>query len=538
MKKHKIYALMLGACMLLAACGQKNADPATENPGNSGAVAEGADSASDPANDSKEYKDTINIAITAQPPTLDASISPSNAVANVAGNIFEQLFTMDENYQPTPELAESVTISDDGLTYTFKIRQGIKFHNGKEMTADDVVSSMNRWLAVSDRARTLLPNSSFEKVDDTTVQYTVETPTSDVMIILSTRTLFPAIMPSEIADTISPEGVAEYIGTGPYQLAEWKQDQYIHLTRYADYQMAEGDPSGYAGRKEAPTENIYYYFVSDHATRIAGIKTGEYDVAESIPLENYDELSGQDGVILYSKPSGSLNAFFNTTTGILADPDMRQAVLAAIDCNEIMTASYADPEHFILDPGYMNIRQPQWAVKDGEEYYNQANPEKAAELLEKAGYNGEVVTLLTTRDYQEMYSGTVVLQEQLRKAGINAEIVNYDFPTFMETKKDTSKWDAFVTSNSYNIIPPQILAVSPGWAGLDEPFVAESLAAIRGAASDEEAREEWAKLQLAMYEFGSSTALGHYNSSMATTDKVEGFVYFDHPVYWNAKVLK
>lgn len=523
----KIVSLVLGLSFILVACGQGGTNE-PEKPATNG---EGQVSET-------QYKDTITVAMTAQPPTLDASLTQSQVTFGVAGNIFEQLYTMNAEYIPTPELAESVEVSEDGLEYVFTLRQGVKFHNAKEMTADDVVASMNRWLNVNGRAKSLLEGANFEKIDDYTVKLTVARATSDVMIILSTRSLFPTIMPQEVIEAASPEGVNEYIGTGPYKLEEWKQDQYIHLVRFDDYSALDSEPSGFSGRKEAATENIYYFFVSDHATRIAGIKTGEYDVAESVPLENYEELSTEEGVTLYSKPSGSLNAFFNTTEGLLSDIKIRQAILAALDMNEVMLVSYASPEHFTLDPGYMNINQPQWAVKAGEDYYNQANPEKAKKLLEEAGYNGETVTLLTTKDYQEMYAATIVIQEQLRQIGMNAEVSNFDFPTFMETKNDRSKWDIFITSNGYNIIPPQILAVNPDWAGFSEPELATYLAAIREASSDEESQEQWANLQQFMYEFGSSTSLGHYNSSMATTDKVEDFVFFDQPIYWNAKVAK
>ncbi|TJX15848.1 ABC transporter substrate-binding protein [Tissierella creatinini] len=530
MRKSKIFklvSLVLCLSFILAACGQGGTDTKEQPPTNEETGAK-----------ETQYKDTITVAMTAQPPTLDASLTQSQVTFGVAGNIFEQLYTMNAEYIPTPELAESVEISEDKLEYVFTLRQGVKFHNGKEMKADDVVTSMNRWLNVNGRAKALLEGANFEKIDDYTVKLKVTRATSDVLIILSTRSLFPTIMPKEVIEAASPEGVKEYIGTGPYKLQEWKQDQYIHLVKFDDYSPVDSEPSGFSGKKEAPTENIYFYFVTDHATRIAGIKTGEYDVAENIPLENYEELSTEEGVTLYSKPSGSLNAFFNTTEGLLADVKIRQAILAAIDANEVMLVSYASPEHFTLDPGYMNINQPQWAVKAGAEYYNQANPEKAKQLLEEAGYNGETVTLLTTKDYQEMYAATIAIQEQLRQVGINAEVSNSDFPTFMETKKDRSKWDIFITSNGYNVIPPQILAVNPDWAGFSAPEVKTYLDAIRGASSDEEAQKQWANLQQFMYEYGSSTALGHYNSSMATTDKVEGFVFFDQPIYWNAKVAQ
>ncbi len=517
----KILAVVLGLMMALTACGGDKGSASTPTP-----------------DATPQYKDTLNVAITAQPPTLDGALTASQLSLTIGGNLFEQLYTMNKDYVPTPELAESYTVSDDGLVYTFKLRQGVKFHNGKTMTADDVVASMNRWLSISARGKTLLGGSTFAKVDDSTVTLTVPKATSDVLTIISTRTFFPVIMPKEVVEAATPEGVKEYIGTGPYKLQEWKQDQYIHLAKYDDYTIIDSEPSAYSGRKEAATPNLYFYFVSDHATRIAGVKTGEYDVCESVPLENYEELNGVEGVTLYSKPSGSLNAFMNTKQGVLGDVKMRQAVMAALNMEEIMLASFSDKAHFTLDPGYMNVNQPQWAVKSGAELYNQKNPEKAKKLAEEAGYKGETIKLLTTPDYQEMYAATLVVQEQLRQAGFTAEVVSLDFPSFMETKGDFGKWDLFITSNGYQIIPPMILAVNSSWAGFDAPQVAEGLAAIRSAASNEEAQKAWANLQQFMYEYGSSTSLGHYNSSMATSSKVSGFVYFDVPIYWNAVITK
>jgi peptide/nickel transport system substrate-binding protein len=518
-KSIKILAGVLGVAMILSACGGKDESSST------------MDVAAAPT-----YKDTLNIAITAQPPTLDGALTASEVSLTISGNLFEQLYTMNMDYEPTPELAESYTVSDDGLVYTFNLRQGVKFHNGKLMTADDVVSSMNRWLEVSSRGKSLLGGSVFEKVDDFTVTMTVPEPTSDVLTIISTRTFFPVIMPKEVIEAATPEGVQEYIGTGPYKFQEWKQDQYIHLVKYDDYTMIDSKPSAYSGRKEAATPNLYFYVVSDHSTRIAGVKTGEYDVCESVPLENYEDLMNDQNVTLYSQPSGSMNAFLNIKEGVLSDVKMRQAILAALNMDEIMLASFSDKELFTLAPGYMNVNQPQWAVNSGAEYYNQKNPDKAKKLASEAGYTGETIKLLTTPDYQEMYTATLVVQEQLRQAGFTAEVLSLDFPSFMKARVDFSQWDLFITSNGYQIIPPMHLVLNPTWAGFDVPEVATAVAAMRGAADNETARKAWSDLQQFMYEFGSSTAIGHYNDAMATSSNVSNFVFFDLPIYWNAVV--
>jgi peptide/nickel transport system substrate-binding protein len=536
--KTKAWVQLITAILLvtiMAACSKNDAQPSSSPTAANGGAGESQETA---APEAKEYRDTLNIALTAQPPTLDTAITVSAVALDTAGNIYEQLFTLDANYNPVPVLAESVEVSEDGLTYTFPLRKGVKFHNGEELQAEDVVASMNRWLTISSRAKVLLANAKFEEVDPYTVKLTVESATSDVLILIASQAQFPSITTKEIIESAPAEGITEYIGTGPYKFKEWKQDQYIHLVKYDEYQSPAGAPSGFAGTKEAPTENLYFHFVTDHSTRIAGVKTGQYDVADSIPIESYDELAAVSDLELQSFPGGALTAFFNTREGLLADVKIRQAILAAFNNEEIMLASFAKPELYSLAPGYLNSNQTLWSNEAGAEYYNQNNPEKAKQLLAEAGYNGEEITLLTTKDYNEMYTATLVIQEQLRQIGLNVKVDNYDFPTFLETKNDRSKWDIFVASTGYQLTPPQLLAVNPDWAGLDDENVKQALKDIRGATSPEAAKQEWEKLQGYLYEIASSTVIGHYNGIVAINKNLEGFELFEAPVVWNAKLEK
>lgn len=486
------------------------------------------------------YSNELKIAITAQPPTLDTAQTVSAVALDIAGNIYQQLFQLDANYNPTPVLAESYDVSEDGKTYTIKLRQGVKFHNGEEMVAADVEASMNRWLVTSSRAKALLEGANFKAVDDYTVELSLPVASSDILILMASQAQFPSIMPKAIIDSATAEGFTEYVGTGPYKFGEWKQDQYIQLEKFDDYVAVEnaGKANGFIGEITAPTEKLTYYFVSDHATRIAGVQTGQYDIADSIPIENYEQLEADKNLELQSMPNGTLTAFFNTTEGVFKDEKLRQAVLAALDNEEIMLASFVKPELYSLSPSYLNENQTQWTTEAGKEYYNQANSEKAKQLLEESSYNGEELVLLTTKDYNEMYTGTLVIQEQLRQIGINVRVDSYDFPTFLETKGDTSKWDLFLASTGYQITPPQLLAVTPEWAGLHDEVIATGIQAIRTAQTPEEAKAEWEKVQGYMYEHATSTVLGHYNVVVAVNKDVEGFELFEAPIVWNAKVAK
>lgn len=516
---HPIGAMMLA--LALVACGNEEA------------TKKGIETE---VNEATEYRDTLNIALTAQPPTLDTSTTVSAVALDVAGNIYQQLFQLNANYEPTPILAESYERSEDGKTYTIKLREGIKFHNGNEMLAEDVVASMNRWLEISSRAKVLLEGAEFTEVDQYTVQLTVPVATSDVLVLMASQAQFPSVMPKEIIESATVEGFSEYIGTGPYKFQEWKQDQYIHLVKNPDFTPVEGDASGFTGKVDAPTENIFYHFVTDHATRIAGVQTGQYDIADSIPIESYDQLAADSNLELQSFPGGTLTAFFNTTEGVLANEALRDAVLAAFNNEEIMLASFAKPELYSLAPGYMNENQVQWATDAGKEFYNQGNAEKAKQLLADAGYNGEEITLLTTKDYNEMYTATLVIQDQLRQIGMNVKVETFDFPTWLETKADRTTWDIFVASTGYQLIPAQNLAVTPDWAGLNDDFIKEGLAAARTAVTSEEARAEWEKVQAYMYEKATSTVIGHYNGVVAIDKDLEGFELFEAPVIWNAKL--
>lgn len=285
--------------------------------------------------DSTAKQFEINAAIAANPPALDPHTVNANVTGAIGIHIYEALFQMDENYEPQPVLAESYEMSDDGKEYTIKLRQGVKFHNGDEMKADDVVASMNRWMELSPKAKTLIGGSVFEKVDDYTVKLTVNEPSSDIIMVLASPIQFAAIYPKSVVDSASDEGVKEYIGTGPYKVAEWKQDQYVKLEKYEDYQPAEGESSGLAGAKNAQADTITFNIVTDTATRIAGVQNGQYDIAEDIPADQYKDLATDKNLTMDVRSGGTLNLFLNTTEGVMADEKVRQAALAALNLSLI-----------------------------------------------------------------------------------------------------------------------------------------------------------------------------------------------------------
>lgn len=483
----------------------------------------------------------LKIAVSAQPPTLDGHVSTAIVSMEISRNIFETLVALDENLSPQPLLAESVERSEDATTYTFHLRQGVKFHNGKELKAEDVVASMNRWLSRSP-IKDIVEENAFKEVDEYTVTIELDEPMSDLLDILAGlgRGQYTPIMPKEVIESATAEGVTEYIGTGPYKFEEWKQDQYIHLTRFEDYQSPQGEPSGMVGHREAIVDDIYYYFVPDDSTRLAGIQTGEYDIADNMSFDSYEHLQSNPNLKLYTGSSGTHTLIYNKIEGVLADPKMRQAINAALNMEEIMQASFVNEDLYSLNPGFLSEDQTSWATRAGEESYNQQNPEKAKQLLEEAGYQGEEIKLMVTRDYDYHYNAAVVVQEQLTQAGFNVNLEVYDWATLIGNLDDTKKWDMFITGTAFVTSPSQLLILDPNfYGGTKHPKIDELKDAIRLSTSQEEAKAHWEELQAFLWnEYVPATVFGHHGRIVVAQDYVEGLRTFPGPIPWNTSVNK
>jgi ABC-type transport system substrate-binding protein len=165
-----------------------------------------------------------------EPPSLDPHWGTQTITEILSNHLYEGLYSLDAGYRPIPMLADGMPqVSADGLTYTIKLRQGIKFHNGKEMTSDDVVASIRRWSQRAVYGKSLFAQVvDFRAVDKYTVQFKLKEKSAIVVISLAVPNGFGAIYPKEVADKFPPDQrITEFIGTGPFKLVEWKPDQYI-----------------------------------------------------------------------------------------------------------------------------------------------------------------------------------------------------------------------------------------------------------------------------------------------------------------------
>ncbi|WP_368654861.1 ABC transporter substrate-binding protein [Ornithinibacillus sp. 4-3] len=476
-------------------------------------------------------------AINTQPPTIDPVMSTAAATRDVARNIFETLVTLDSKYEAVPMLAESWEASDDNKTYTFKLREGVIFHNGNEMIAEDVVASMNRWKGMSSTGQSLLENAEFIEVDDYTVELQLEEPSIFAVSILAGTTQFAGIMPKEIIEAASAEGVQEYVGTGPFEFAEWKQDQYIHLTKYDGYQSLDSPTDGLGGKKEALVDDLYFQIITDPSTRLSGIQTEQYDIGFGYEPDMYETLDSNPNLTVHSPLAEYIALVFDKTDGVFTDVKMRQAVNAAIDLEEVAKAALVN--NYGMGSSYMFLENSSWYTDAGESSYYEYDPEKAERLLEEAGYNGEEITFLTTREYSYMFNGANVILEQLKAVGMNVNLQVYDWATVVSMRNDPEQWDLFITGLPPTITPIEQLFLSETW--VDGPEDEESqaqLQAIVQADSQEEAVKKWVTLQEYYWNILPIIKIADSPDILASTDKVQGLEYLNGPILWNTSVGK
>lgn len=530
MVKRKALGIMAAgimAAVLLAGCG--GSSQSTSGGTEAGTVSEDG-----------SYKETLHIAVTQQSPSLDLHKNSTLIARQMCdGTVWEKLVTLNGNAEAVPELCESYELSEDGKTLTFVLRKGVKFHDGSEMTAEDVVASMNRWIESFSSAKDMVGDARFAKVDDSTVQIT-----TDKSLLLLPAMIAGAAQPASITTAACCENeddngfMKEYIGTGPYKFVEWKQDQYIKLERFDDYvpygtEGAEDD--GWASYKTAPTRYLQFDIVPDQATETAGMEAGQYDCAFNISSDDYPRLEANPELNVYRSQMGSVALVFNHKQGIASNQYFRTAVNAAIDCDEIMTACFGDG--YELGSCYMDAGQAFWNTDAGSELYNQKDPEKAKEILKEGGYNGETFTILAAT-LNGMDNMAVALQSELQAVGINVELTIVDWATLIDYRNDPSLFDMYITSFAEVPVPSLKLYFGkdyPGWS--DDEKLAQLFGEMTAATEMDDAKAKWEELQAYSWDYLPIICPGHYLGIFAWDKDLEGVnMYSGGPKFWNAAV--
>jgi peptide/nickel transport system substrate-binding protein len=378
--------------------------------------------------------------------SLDTHTSATASTRNIAMNLYETLLIRDENFTVMPNLAASVETSGDGMTHVFKLRQGVKFHNGKPLTTADVVASFDRYKQVGIDRGMFAPVDGWEAPDASTFVIRMKTPQPTFLESLSSFLVPVAIVPAENAR--APAMQLTPVGTGPFEFVEDVADSHVKLKRYEGYtpDTRYRDIDGFAGYRVACVDTAVFRIVTEPGARVAGIETGDLHATEDIPVKSQARLKDNKNIVLtYLNNFWIQLAEVNVSAPPTDNLKFRQAIQATLDMTEIMEA--ASDGAYRLNIGFQYPGQTYY-TDAGKETYNQKNPAKAKQLLAEAGYKGEELVLLTNRDYTSMYNAALVMAEQLKAVGINAKLSVVDWPASAQMWSRTNTgWNLFFNAH-------------------------------------------------------------------------------------------
>ncbi len=465
-----------------------------------------------------------------EPPTLDAHWTTATLTEVLTNHLYEGLYALDEGYRPVPMLAEGMpTVSTDGLTYVIRLRQGVKFHNGKEMTSDDVVASLKRWTQQSQYGKALATVlADMRATGKYAVELKLKQKSAAVVVSLAAPNNFGAIYPKEIAEKFPPaEKATEFVGTGPFKLAEWKPDQYIRMVRFDDYKSRSDPPSGYGGAKAAHVDELRWIPVPDVATRVAQMETGELEFADDLNIDAFDRLQkSANARPVVAKPYYWLIAVLNKKEGLMTNQKLRQAWQAAVDIEPIMKAvAGGRSEFYRMDASLAFVENTPWWVKQQTSWgWNEHDKEKAKRLMQEAGYKGEPVRFVTTQEYKWMYDFALLTKQQLEDVGFNIDLQVVDWATLVKRRNNPKEYEAFTTGTG-NIFEPTAFTVLsctwPGWT-CDEQI--QTLNQELARETDQKKRFAlWEQMHKLWYEKVPSIRYGDLHGLRAAAKKLQGF---------------
>ncbi|RUW30390.1 MULTISPECIES: ABC transporter substrate-binding protein [unclassified Mesorhizobium] len=475
---------------------------------------------------------TLNWAYYPDPSSLIAINTTSGTGQAIGPKVNEGLLTYDYDLNAQPLLATEWSISDDGLRYTFKLREGVKWHDGKDFTSEDVAFTILRLKEAHPRGRITYQNVTAVETPDPHTAIIVLSKPAPYLITAVSSSESP-IVPKHVYETFKPEEqpkLEQTIGTGPFILKEWVPGSHLIFDRNPDYW---DKPKPYLDR-------VVLRVILDPSARAAALETGEIDIgANPVPLADIERLKANPNLVVdtktyaYSGPQQQL--FFNYENEKLTKRDVRLAIAHSIDLQklvEIALYGYAQ-----VSPSPVSTALPKWydpSIKARE--YDTA---KAEQLLDSAGHprGADGIRFKLRLAYNAFLTPAYAdfIKQQLAVVGIDAEILKLDLATFLKTVYTDRAWDIVVESLS-NTFDPTLGVQRAYWSknfkiGLvfsnashyANPEVDQILEAAAIEPDEAKRRELWYKFQHIIHEDVVSVDLVAAGAQIVANKKVRNF---------------
>ena len=369
--------------------------------------------------------------------------------------IYDTLFAMDENMASQPQMVDTWEQSADGLVYTFTLRDGLKWHDGKPVRAADCVASLRRWGARDAMGQKLMQfTRSLEVVNERTFRLTLKEPYGLVVPSLSKiSSNVPFMMPERVAKTDPFTQIKENIGSGPFIFVEeeWVPGNKVVYIRNPDYVPREEPPSFAAGGKRVKVDRVEWLYIPDAATAQAALAAGEVDYYERPPVDLLPLMERDPRLVVAMIDPLGVQGWLrpNHLHPPFDHPKARQALLWMVNQEDYMRAIIGDPRYWRTCPAYF-VCGTDFETDVGSEALMSQDLDRARQLLAEAGYRGEPVVLMDPTDIPMLHGATLVTAQMLRKIGVNVQVQAMDWSTLTSRRAEKKPpaeggWNLFHT---------------------------------------------------------------------------------------------
>lgn len=476
----------------------------------------------------------VVIGITQAPPSLDAQVSSAQSARNINLHVFETLYARDETATPVPELAEGVKISADGLTYAFAIRKGVKFHNGKELDAGDVVASLERYRKVGASPALVAAIESVQAPGPYEATVKLKSPQATFLDNISSPRAPIAIYPA--SEAAKEAGKIDVIGTGPFRFVEYRPDSHVKLARFDGYvpnPNGKQTRDGFAGKKEAFLDTVTFRFMPEAGARTAALEAGEIQFNEMSDGPTVKRLAADRRLTIHKLLPFALQVIkFNHAQAPTSDVNFRRAVLAALDMEEIMAIAFDDI--YQIDPGWL-YPGSKFYSKAGAEKYNKGDLALAKDHLAKSGYKGEKLVFMVDNIRPNVDTATV-FQQRLKAIGVNVELSVSDWPTVSKIGFTPTGWSFWAHGFGIEPFEGPGSVMSPWVNGLSQqakdPKIDALAAAFALELDDAKRKALFDQFQQHMYDDAVAIKAGNYGMFQVASARLKNFTPYRIPRMW------
>ncbi len=494
---------------------------------------------------------TLRAAMHAGVGNLDPIWTTANIVAYHGALVYDMLFGVDAEDRPQPQMVDTYTLSDDKLTWRFRLRPGLAFSDGAPVTARDCVASIKRW-AARDAAGTKLmeKTASLLAVDDQTFELKLKTPYGLVLESFAkngTPLLF--IMRERDAQTDPNVQIKEVVGSGPFifKMDEWNPGQKAVYVRNPNYKPRSEPASGLAGGKVARVDRVELLSIPDAQTAHQALIKGEIDFLEIVNLDLLQTLKVPGVTVdLFDTTGYRGTTRMNHLHPPFDNPKARQAMIWLTDQEQYMQAVIGDANYW-RTCGSMFSCGSSLESSAGTEWVRGHSVEKARQLFREAGYDGRPVVVLDPTDLAWYHMMAQVTASLLQKAGVNAQLQAMDWATMVQRRTSRSPvadggWNIFHTGYNGSLIGPVgLLATAAScekaWFGWPCDAKIEELREAWANASDPAQRRAiMDQLQARNFEAGVLLPVGQWTKPVAYRSNTGGWVKLPEVIaFWNVE---